>query len=399
MELLIKNAKIIDYAQDFTGDIYIKDGIIDQIGKNLNVDCKVIDAKGKTVMPAFVDLHVHFRDPGLTHKEDIESGSRAAVHGGYTTVNLMPNTKPACSSMETVNYVLNRAKQVGLVDVHQCMTITKDLAGEDISHLDEIDTNVVKFITDDGKGVKDMKVMLNALYKAKEKNVRIMCHAESPEFSGLDMRLAEDMMTMRDIQLAKYADAPLHLCHVSTKQAMKAIMFAKLEGQDITCEVGPHHLMMTSEEGYRVNPPLREQDDVAVLIEAIKQGYVDAIATDHAPHTLEDKKNGSPGISGIEVAFATCYTKLVKEGHITLNKLSDIMSKRPAEIMGLNKGKICIGYIADLVMVDTDKSYVVDSKNFFSKGKNTPMNGKTLYGEILTTVKMGKIVYNEGNIF
>lgn len=393
MEVLIKNVNIIDSAQNFYGDVYIYAGKVFEIGKAISKDCEVIDGKGKVLLPSFVDLHAHFRDPGFTNKEDIVSGSKAAVRGGYTAVNLMANTNPVCSDMDTVNYVIEKSKQVGLVDAHQVVSITRNLDGTDISHLDEISPDIVKLISDDGKGVADNKLMMEAMVKARDKGIRIISHAENPEMSEIDMRMAENMMTWRDIALAKFTGCKLHMAHVSTKEAMRDVIEAKKEGVDITCEVTPHHLALTEETEYRVNPPLRSEEDVHFLIKAIKDGFVDAIATDHAPHTEEDKKKGAPGISGIETAFPVCYTKLVKEEEITLNKLSEIMSKRPAEIMGLNKGQITIGYDADFVLVDLDKEYTINSKEFQSKGKNTPLNGKKVWGEILMTIKGGRIVY------
>lgn len=398
MEILIKNARIVDFANDFNGDVYVRDGKIFEIGKSLCKDCTVIDAKGKVLMPAFIDLHTHFRDPGFTYKENILTGSKAAVKGGYTVVNLMANTKPICSSMDVVNYVISKIKEVGLVDAHQVVSITKNLQGEDISHLDDI-TSEVKFISDDGKGVAHNKVMLDAMVKAKEKNLTIISHAESPEMSGIDMRMAENMMTWRDVCLAKFTKCKLHMAHVSTKEAMRDIIKAKEEGYNITCEVTPHHIALTEEDtNYRVNPPIRNSEDVDYLIRAIKNGFVDAIGTDHAPHSAEDKKKGSPGISGLETSFSVCYTKLVKDLGISLNKLSELMSKRPGEIMGLNKGKISLGYDGDFALVDLDKEYVINSRNFESKGKNTPFDGKKVSGEICMTIKGGKIVYNKENM-
>ncbi|KOA18232.1 dihydroorotase [Clostridium homopropionicum DSM 5847] len=392
MELLIKNVRVIDWAQDFYGDVYINKGKIYEIGKHLSKECDTIDGRGKTLMPAFVDLHAHFREPGFTHKEDILSGSRAAVRGGYTTVNLMGNTNPVSSSMDVVNYVKEKAKKIGLVDVNQVITITNNLQGKDISHLDILPPTV-KFISDDGKGVVDNKITLDAMIKAKAKGITIMSHAESPEMSKVDMRMAENLMTWRDIELAKFTGCKLHMSHVSTKEAMKYVINGKKEGAKLTCEVAPHHIALWG-EGYRVNPPIREIEDVNFLIKAIQEGYVDAIATDHAPHTEEDKKNGAPGISGIETSFSICYTSLVKGDKISLNKLSEIMSKGPAEIMGLNKGQISIGFEGDLTLIDLEKEYIVDSKKFLSKGKNTPFNGKKVFGEILITIKGGKVVYS-----
>ncbi|PRR71029.1 dihydroorotase [Clostridium thermopalmarium] len=392
MEVLIKNVRIVDWVLDFYGEVYIDKGEICEVGKRISKKCKVIDGKGKVLMPAFVDMHAHFRDPGFSYKEDILSGSRAAVRGGYTTVNLMANTNPVSSDMHIVNYVREKAREIGLIDVHQAVSITKDLDGKTLSHLDEIEGNV-KFISDDGKGVSNDKIMFEAMLKAKSQGITVISHAENPEMSGIDMRAAENMMTLRDIYLAKHTGCRLHMAHVSTKEAIGYIIQAKKEGVKITCEVTPHHLALTSEYEYKVNPPIREKEDVDFLVKAIRDGFIDAIATDHAPHTAEDKLNRAPGISGIETSFSVCYTKLVKKENISLNKLSELMSKRPAEIMGLNKGQISIGFEGDLVLVDLDEEYVINSKDFMSKGKNTPFDGHKVFGKVLMTIKGGKIVY------
>lgn len=405
MELLITGARVVDCSQDFIGDVYIKDGVISEIGSKLEKSCETIDGKGYIVMPSFIDLHSHFRDPGLTHKEDIYSGSKAALKGGYTAVNLMANTNPVCSELATVEYVLNKSKALDLIDIHQVVSITRDLGGTDISHLDvlskvEGDTEakealpIVRFISDDGKGVEDSKVMLQAMVKAKDKGITVISHAESPELSNQDMRLAENTMTWRDIALAKFTGCSLHMAHVSTKEAMEYVIDGKKSGLNLTCEVTPHHLALSDEVEYRVNPPLRNKEDIAFLVNAIKDGFVDAIATDHAPHTALDKQNGAPGISGIETSFSVSYTTLVKNKGVSLNKLSELMSKRPAELMGLKKGKVNIGYDGDLVIVDIDKNYIIDTESFMSKGKNSPFEGMEVYGEILYTIKSGRIIYS-----
>jgi dihydroorotase len=394
MELLIKNARIIDSSQDFKGDVYIKFGIIQELGANLTKHCETIDAEGLVLMPSFIDLHSHFRDPGQTYKEDIYSGSLAAVRGGYTAVNLMANTIPVCSDMNTVNYVLEKSRTINLIDIHQTVSITKDMLGQDITHLDKLDSEV-KMISDDGRGVADSKLMLEAMAKAKEKSLMIITHAESEELTTVDTRLAENTMTWRDITLAKFTRCHLHVAHVSTIEAMKAVIEAKKEGTKVTCEVTPHHLALTNEIDYKVNPPLRERADIEYLIEAIKDGFVDAIATDHAPHSLEDKLKGANGISGIETAFSVCFTKLVSGGYITLNKLSELMSRNPARLMGVNKGEIKIGYEGDFVLVDLDSNYTVHAESFKSKGKNTPFNGMEFKGEILKTIKGGRVVYSK----
>lgn len=394
MELLIKNAEIVDWSQSFHGDIYIKDGRIYELGQNIIKSCPVIEAEGLTLLPSFIDLHTHFREPGFTYKEDIETGSLAAARGGYTAVNLMANTNPICSNMDIVNQVKKRAAEVNLVDIHQTVSITNNLDGKDLSHIEGLDKSVV-CLSDDGKGVANSNIMLEAMIKAKNKGLTIMSHAESEELAGVDSRLAENTMSWRDILLAKHTGCHLHLAHVSTKEVVGYIIEAKSQGYKITCEVTPHHIALTDEIDYKVNPPLRKSEDIEHIIKAIKGGYIDAIATDHAPHSVEDKAKGANGISGIETAFPICYTKLVKGGHITLNKLSELMSRNPSYIMHYNKGEIKIGREADFVLVDLNEQYEINYKNFASKGKNSPFDGHKVYGKIVSTIKGGKVIFNE----
>ena len=397
MNLLIKNANMIDAYESFCGDILITDGIITEIGKEINKEgIDIIDAKGLTLMPSFIDTHAHFRDPGLTYKEDMESGSRAAAKGGYTGVCLMGNTNPICSTKEVVEYVRNKAKEIGLIDVHQCVSITENFGGKSIEHLNAFDDDKeLVAITDDGVGVMDSSIMMKAMEKAKKNNWIVMSHAEDKTFSKIDMRIAEDLMTIRDLYLAKVTKARLHMAHVSTIESIEAIRRAKKEGSNVTCEVTPHHIALTTEESnYRVNPPIREKEDVNAIIEGIKDGTVDCIGTDHAPHTEEDKAKGSPGMVGIETAFSICYTELVKKNGISINKLSELMSRNPAKILGMNKGSITIGKDGDLVLVDLNKEIVIDKEKFASKGKNTPFHGRKYFGEVIMTIKGGKLIYS-----
>lgn len=416
----IKNVRIIDKDTDKHGYVIIKAGKIACVCFNQADDentMTVIDGKGMVLMPAFADLHVHFRDPGFTYKEDLETGSRAAVRGGYTSVVLMANTNPVCSNMEIYNDVKNRAKKIGLVDAEPVISISENLKGESSNHLSElinqaglnnqadcnsqashndkdILNNSVKFLSDDGKGVMSSRMMEDALELSKKLGLVVMSHAEDHSFSSTDMRKAENYMSLRDIYACEQTRGRLHLCHVSTKEVIEMIIAAKKKGVNVTCEVTPHHIFLTDEVNYRVNPPLRKKDDIDSIINAIKSGYVDAIATDHAPHSEEDKRNGAPGISGIELSFQLCLTKLVKESEIDIKSLSELMSYNPCKMMKLNKGLIREGYEADLVLVDIDKKTKIDINKFQSKGKNSPLNGYEVYGEVLTTFKAGKIVYS-----
>lgn len=391
MELLIKDARLVDQDVDIYGDLLIRDGKIAEIGDDLPFEGPVIDAHGMCLMPAFIDLHAHFRDPGFTWKEDILTGGLSALKGGYTFVNLMGNTSPVCSDMDTVEYVLDKAMELDLVQVHQCVSITRGFDGKDISHLDNLDERV-KMITDDGKGVSSSFVMYKAMEKAWENGLILMSHAEDDQITPIDYRLSENLETVRNIYLALYTKARLHLTHVSTEEAIEEIRRGKLKGQNITCDVTPHHIALW-DNPYRVNPPIRTRKDVEALINGIKDGTVDAIATDHAPHTKEDKIKGSPGLSGLETAFSVTHTVLIRDHGIDLKLLSRLMSGRPAEIMKIDKGRLMEGYDADLVLLDLDGKFIVDSSSFVSKGKNTPFEGHELQGEVLMTIKAGEIKY------
>ncbi|WBW98906.1 dihydroorotase [Oceanirhabdus sp. W0125-5] len=384
----LKNYWIVDCDRTLFGDVQIVDGKIANI-----IERKAQGTMGEGVlMPAFIDLHAHFREPGYTYKEDIESGSEAAAKGGYTHVTLMANTNPVCDNMEVLNIINNRNKEIGLIDINQCIAGTSGLMGDDYSHLEGLDSEKVKCISDDGKGVMNDKVMRSILNICNKKEWIFMSHAE--DSSADNMRDAENNMTERDVQIAKEVDGRLHMCHVSTREAIDVIRSGKKNGVNVTCEVTPHHIM--NPEGisdYRVNPPIRENQDVMEIIKGINDGTVDAIATDHAPHTLEDKKNGAPGISGIEFAFPICYSELVKSGKVTLNKLSELMSSNPAKILNLKKGKIKEGYDGDIAIVNLKKTQLIKEENIVSRGKNTPLLGREFYGVIEATIKNGEFIY------
>ena len=393
MDILIKNERITDSDKEIKGSLLIETGKIKQYGDfEYGKKIKTIDGRGHVLMPSFIDTHAHFREPGYEYKENIKTGSMAAAKGGYTAVLLMGNTNPVCDSGETITYILDKGKEAGLVEIIQAGTITRKLEGNDNSHLEEI-SQYTSFITDDGKGVMNDKIMYDTMIAATKKNMTVISHCENHYFSDTDMRLAENMMTFRDIELARITGCRIHFAHVSTKEAVKRIIEAKEEGLNITFEITPHHIFGDSSVKYRVNPPLRKKEDMEVLIKALTDGSADAVGTDHAPHSMEDKKKGSPGISGIETAFAVCNTVLVKSGKTDLKQLSAVMSEGPARILGLKKGKIEKGYDGDVVLVDPDDEYFIDSEKFVSKGKNTPFDGRKVYGKVLLTIRKGKIVY------
>lgn len=395
----IYNVRLVDWRSDFHGSVEIENGKIVSIGEELPQKEGDIDGDGLVLMPAFVDLHAHFRDPGQEQKEDIFSGSQAAVKGGYTLVNLMANTTPIISDMEHVHYVKNKAADVGLLDVHQVVSITNGFDGHTLSHLDGIDTKEVKWISDDGVGVMDSGTMLKALEKAKALGVGIMCHEEELPLAEFDHAFSEELMTFRDVELARRVKTPLHVCHVSTEAALRHVENAKKSegGEYITCEVTPHHLYFTDDVEYRVNPPLRTEKDREYLVDAIGRGTVDAIATDHAPHTPEDKAKGMNGISGIEFSFAQCNTVLVESGEIPLSELSRLMSKNPAELLGANKGRLEVGFDGDLVLVDPHEAFIANTDTMASRSHNTPIGGEKLIGSVKMTFHKGKVVYDARN--
>ena len=388
--MLLKNARL---ASGQPVDLLLKDGLIAAMGLDLAADGEeVLDCAGRTVLPAFVDLHCHWRTPGFEYKEDIATGSAAAAAGGYTFVNLMPNTKPVCSSADIAHSVMAEAGRIGLCAANQTVSITQNFDGRTLDHLKTLPEDL-KFITEDGKGVQSGNVMAKAFAIAAQRGLTIMSHAEDMDISPWDYRLAENIETVRNLHLSEYYGTRLHMCHVSTKEAVEAIGAAKWKGVPVTCEVTPHHLWFADTD-YRVNPPIRKAEDVDALIEAIRLGVVDAIATDHAPHTDEEKAAGAAGMVGLETAFGVCYTKLCKEKGLPLARLAELMSTAPAEILGLaGHGRVLPGYAADLVLVELDTPYTVDKNALHSKSHNCPYDGAQLFGRVDLTIKGGKVTW------
>ena len=388
--MLIKNAKLSDGTQV---DVLVEGGKIAGILQDMPAHGhEVIDAAGRTLLPGFIDLHCHWRTPGFEYKEDIASGSASAAAGGYTFVTLMPNTKPVCSTAQQAHQVMDEAERLGVCGALQTVSITEGFDGKSLDHLKTLPEDL-RFITEDGKGVQNNEVMAKAFAICAQRNLVLMSHAEDMEISKWDYRLAENLETVRNLHLCEYYGARLHLCHVSTKEAVAAIGAAKRRGVPVTCEVTPHHLWFADLD-YRVNPPIRSQADVQALIAAIQDGTVDAIATDHAPHTQEEKAAGAAGMIGLETAFGVCYTKLCRENGLELYYLEALMSRFPAAILGLdNKGAIRVGADADLTLVDLDTPYVVDKNAMHSKCSNTPFDGATLYGRVDMTIRGGRVTY------
>ena len=388
--MLLKNARL---ASGQPVDLLLKDGLIAAMGLDLAADGEeVLDCAGRTVLPAFVDLHCHWRTPGFEYKEDIATGSAAAAAGGYTFVNLMPNAKPVCSSADIAHSVMAEAERIGLCAANQTVSITQNFDGHTLDHLKTLPEDL-KFITEDGKGVQSGNVMAKAFAIAAQRGLTIMSHAEDMDISPWDYRLAENIETVRNLHLSEYYGTRLHMCHVSTKEAVEAIGAAKWKGVPVTCEVTPHHLWFADTD-YRVNPPIRKAEDVDALIEAIRLGVVDAIATDHAPHTDEEKAAGAAGMVGLETAFGVCYTKLCREKGLPLARLAELMSTAPAEILGLaGHGRVLPGYAADLTLVELDTPYTVDKNALHSKSHNCPYDGAQLFGRVDLTIKGGKVTW------
>lgn len=383
-KLLIKNVKIIDSSMSFKGDLLVENGKISKIDSDINItgieDLKIIDGKNKILMPAFIDLHTHLRDPGLTHKEDLETGQKAALKGGFTVLCPMANTKPVCDNEQIMESVLNKARKLDLCDIKQVCAITENLEGEKIIDIEKMRTYTDLF-SDDGYTLHNEKIMRDALILSKELDFKVLTHCQ-PEFE----------IVKRDLNMLKDVGGNLHICHISLKDTLDEIKKYKNDGYKFTCEVGPHHIFGYGLE-YRVNPAFAEEEDMKRLIQGIKDGYIDMIGTDHAPHTKEDKEKGAPGISNIEVAFQM-VNKVFNENNISLNKLSEMMSANPAKLLGLNQGLIKEGLRADLVIVDSEQEEVIDVSKFVSKGKNNPFDGQKVRGKIIMTIRDGRVMYD-----
>lgn len=427
MGILIRGGRMIDAATDtdIIGDIYLDEGVIQEIGKKLTKkqeDDRVIDADGCLVLPGLIDLHVHFRDPGQTYKEDIETGSRAAARGGVTTVVTMPNTSPVIDSPDRVNYVHNKAAQVSGIHVLQAGAMTKGKLGKELADIAGMAEAGVPALSEDGKSVMDSKLCKEAMKEAAKAGLPVFDHCEDMSLRGNGCmnddenarRLGlpgisnstEDVIAARDIILALETGAHLHLCHCSTEGVAQMMKVLRDQGvKNVTAEVCPHHFILTTDDierddpNYKMNPPIRTKKDVEALKEGLKEGYIQVISTDHAPHAQKDKtgsmRNCAFGIVGLETSFALTYTELVEKGVLTIKQLVEKMSLNPARILGLECGTLQEGHPADVIVVDVEHPYKIDKTKFVSKGRNTPFNGREVKGKVLYTICDGKVVYSE----
>ena len=424
MSLLIKNGHVIDpeIKLDMVRDVLIQDDRIVRVDENISDAAdEVIDANGMYVMPGFIDLHVHLRDPGLTYKETLATGGAAAARGGVTTICAMPNTKPVIDTRELVEEVHERAKKESPVHVIQIGAITKEQKGEELADIKGMGEAGCHAISEDGKSVMNASLYRKAMKIAKENGISIFAHCEDitmveggvmnadakAEKLGLKgiTHAVEDVIVARDILLAKETGVRLHLCHCSTKDSVEMIRLAKEEGLPVTGEVCPHHFTLCTDDikendgNYKMNPPLRSRKDVEALKAGLASDIMDVISTDHAPHSEEEKNQPMEkapfGIVGLETSAALTYTELVKTGIISMMQMAEKMSYNPAQILGLTeKGSVSEGKIADLVIFDAEKEYRIDTASFASKGKNTPFQGYPVSGEVACTIVDGKVVYH-----
>lgn len=425
-KMLIANARILDPSceppVDFIGDILIEGDRIIKVGSNL-AQTKIaqgaqhIDASGLCAAPGFLDIHVHLRDPGFTHKEDIITGCKAAAAGGVTGVCCMPNTKPVTDSEEVLSYILDKAKDAD-ARVYPIASITKGMLGQELNDIAALHACGAVAVSDDGRPVENGGMMLKALKEAYKAGVPVISHCEdltiidggiinegriSKELGvkGMD-RASEDSITAREIVLAENSDTAIHIAHVSTKGSVQLIREAKARGVKVTCETAPHYMMMTDElllsynANFRMNPPLREQEDCEAIVEGVLDGTIDAIVTDHAPHAAEEKANflkAPNGIVGLETSFAAACTVLVHQCGMSLLDLVKLMSTNPANLLRLPGGTLREGSLADIVLFDPDRSWTVDAEKLHSKSKNTPFDGLELTGRVVRTILGGKTVF------
>ena len=418
--MIIRNGSVVFKDGVKQCDLLIENGKIVKIAENIPANgSEEIDASGKHIFPGLIDMHVHLRDPGYEYKEDIESGSKAAVKGGFTQICCMPNTNPIMDNKVVVSYVKHKAQEVGLCKVHPIGAITQGEKGEQLAQIGEMKKAGAVAISDDGVSVKSSRLMRLAMEYASGFDIKCLCHCEDKELvdggvvnEGLSStiaglkgipRAAEDIMIARDIALAESLNVPVHICHVSTHSGVRLIRDAKKAGVQVTAETCPHYFAVTDEviTGFdtntKVNPPIREEVDKQAILAGLKDGTLDCIVTDHAPHHINDKNveynTAAFGISGIETSFGFAITYLYKAGVLTLPEIAEKMSAAPARILGLDGGEIKEGGVADLTIADIDENFTIEPEKFVSKGKNNPFGGYKLDGVVKYTIVDGEVKY------
>ncbi|SNB45760.1 dihydroorotase [Geobacter sp. DSM 9736] len=422
MNMLIKGGRVIDPSQgiDDTLDVLVENGTIKEIGKGLSPAGKVetIDAAGKIVTPGLIDMHVHLRDPGLEYKEDIVTGTRAAAAGGFTSVACMPNTKPVNDNKAITTYILAKAKAEGVVNVFPIGAITQGSKGETLAEMGELKEAGCVAVSDDGRPVVNSEVMRRALEYARGMGMMVISHAEdlalvgegvmNEGFTATEIGLkgipwaAEDSATARDVYLAEFTGSPVHIAHVSTKGALRIIRNAKARGVKVTCETAPHYFTLTEDavRGYntnaKMNPPLRSAEDMAAIKAGLADGTIDAIATDHAPHHLDEKdiefNLAMNGIIGLETSLPLSL-RLVEEGVLTLAAMVEKMASNPAKILRIDRGTLRKGAPADITLIDPKLEWTVTAEGLSSKSKNSPWLGEKMKGAAVCTIVAGKVVY------
>ena len=425
MRILIRNGQVVDPSSKTEGrfDVLVEEDRIVRVAEQIDETAdRVLDAEGCYVMPGFIDLHVHLRDPGLEYKETLQTGGMAAVKGGVTTVCAMPNTKPVMDDGQKVAEVHKRAEEESPAHVIQIGAVTKDQAGQELADIAGMAEAGCHAISEDGKSVMNASLYRKAMKIAKEKGISVFAHCEditmveggvmNADENAVRLGLkgitnsVEDVIVARDILLAKETGVRLHLCHCSTADSVEMIRLAKEEGLPVTGEVCPHHFILTADDileddgNYKMNPPLRGKKDVEALRRGLADGTMDVISTDHAPHSEEEKNRSMAkaafGIVGLETSAALTYTELVKTGILSVMQMAEKMSYNPAQILGLSdKGAVAEGKTADLVIFDPNPTYTIDKNTFVSKGKNTPFHGRTVTGEVRFTLVDGKVVYEK----
>lgn len=418
--ILVRNGMVVDPSQNIENicDILIEDGKIIKVAPNIvDQTDRVIEAKNMLVLPGLVDMHVHLRDPGFTQKEDIYTGSNAALAGGFSSILCMPNTNPVIDCEEVIDYISNLAN-TAKTRVYMCGAITEKMQGEKLVDFSLYKKKGIIAVSDDGRPVENEELMKAAMISAYENDLPIISHCEDLaiidggiinkglisqklEVKGMD-RASENNITQREIRLAKETNTAIHIAHVSTKEAVESIRQAKKEGVRVTCETAPHYFsftqdkLLTKDADFRMNPPLREQADVDAIIEGIKDKTIDCIATDHAPHTKKDKEdflNAPNGVTGLETSLSAGIQFLVKEGHITLSRLIELMAYNPAKILKLNAGSLKVGMQGDIVIVSPKVNWTVLPEKMISKSKNTAFKFQQLQGRVKYTMLDGEIAY------